>query len=107
MSASEREGCNNVFKYGTFNLTALLSLARQLRRKKCFCDLSQTPKSGSLNWAIFLSFEDGIEWVFRSPRQDHGFQAGFAELLLASEAATLKFVRKNSRIPVPEVYAYR
>lgn len=96
----------NVFKYGTFDLSAVLSLAQQLREKKCFCDLSQTPKSGSLNWAIFLSFEDGIEWVFRSPRLD-GVSIGFAELLVASEAATLRFVKENSRIPVPEVYAYR
>lgn len=96
----------NVFKYGTFNLLAVLSLAQQVRGKKCFCDLSQTPKSGSLNWAIFLSFEDGIKWVFRSPRLD-GVGPGFAQLLVASEAATLRFVKENSQIPVPKVYAYR
>ncbi|KAK6445562.1 hypothetical protein FP744_10001810 [Trichoderma asperellum] len=25
------------------------------------------PKCGSLNWVIFVTFDDGIEWVFRSP----------------------------------------
>ncbi|KAF2191286.1 hypothetical protein K469DRAFT_720275 [Zopfia rhizophila CBS 207.26] len=68
--------------------------------------MSQKPKSGSLNWAIILSFDDGVEWVFRSPRTHYGLDEETAGVLLASEAATLKYIRKHSSIPVPEVYSY-
>ena len=50
-----------------FNLPALLDRASRLRNVPCFCDLPRRPISGGLNWVIFLTFEDGVEWVFRSP----------------------------------------
>lgn len=97
----------NVFLHAKFNLHALLRLAERLRKRACSCNLSQKPKSGSLNWAIVLSFDDGVEWIFRSPRTCYGIRNDIAGLLLASEAATLKFIKKNSSIPVPDVFYYR
>ena len=56
-----------LLRIAKFNIPALLEHGSQLRNVPCSCDLTQRPLSGSLNWAIFLSFEDGVEWVFRSP----------------------------------------
>ena len=49
-----------------------------------------------------------MEWVLRSPRDDGVIKSNETNLLLlASEAATLKYIKANSTIPVPEVFAYR
>ena len=46
--------------------------------------------------------------MLRSPRNDGAIQSDEMNcLLLASEAATLKYIKANSIIPVPEVLAYR
>jgi len=46
--------------------------------------------------------------VLRSPRDDDAIKSDKTNLLLlASEAATLMYIRANSKIPVPEVFAYR
>ena len=99
----------SIFKYADFSVSALRHLASQLRDgKACICDTSQVPACGSFNWAILLSFVDGVEWVLRSPRDDGAIQSDEANsLLLASEAATLKYIKANSTIPGPEVFAYR
>ncbi|KFA74842.1 hypothetical protein S40288_03523 [Stachybotrys chartarum IBT 40288] len=66
------------------------------------------PKSGCLNWVIFITFDDGVEWVFRSPRSDLlGFYSDeTASKILVSEASTLMFLKANTSIPVPEVYSF-
>ena len=99
----------SIFKYANFSVSALCCLASQLyERQACICDTSQVPACGSFNWAIRLSFVDGVEWVLRSPRDDGAIQSNKTNsLLLASEAATLRYIKANSAIPVPEVFAYR
>jgi hypothetical protein len=97
----------NIFLHAKFNLQALLRLAERLRNRPCSCNLSQKPLSGSLNWVIFLTFDDGVEWLFRSPRTYYGLDEEIAGRLLASEAATLKYIKENSSIPVLEVFSYR
>ncbi|OJD12882.1 hypothetical protein AJ78_06597 [Emergomyces pasteurianus Ep9510] len=106
MSSSSKRP--EVFRYANFNVSALCSLATQLRNGSlCDCDLSQVPAGGSLNWAISILFIDGVEWVLRSPREDGAVQCHETNsTLLASEAATLKYIRANSTIPVPQVFAY-
>ncbi|KAJ0415441.1 hypothetical protein BJY00DRAFT_317865 [Aspergillus carlsbadensis] len=97
-----------IFTYARFNITALLSLARSIRGKNCSCDETQRPESGSLNWAIFIAFEDGVEWVFRSPRRSFGLPKATASEVLLSEVATMKYLRETagSGIPVPGVFSY-
>ncbi|KJZ73728.1 hypothetical protein HIM_06846 [Hirsutella minnesotensis 3608] len=97
-----------IFLCARFNLDALLSLAGSIRGRTCTCDVSAAPKTGSLNWAVFVSFEDGIEWVFRSPRTGpHAIVSEeSARKMLVSEAATLKFLRACSPVPVPEVFSF-
>ncbi|KAF5005922.1 hypothetical protein FDECE_7680 [Fusarium decemcellulare] len=96
----------NIFFHADFNLGQLLQLAEQLRRQPCTCDDSQTPKAGGLNWVIFLKFYDGVEWVFRAPCSFYTAAQGVTRRLLASEAATLKYIREHTSIPVPEVFHY-
>ena len=98
-----------VFQYADFNVLALCRLVSKLRGGQyCFCDTSQVPSCGSFNWTILISFHDGVEWVLRSPRDDGVIQSDEINLLLlASEAATLMYIRANSAIPIPEVFAYR
>ncbi len=97
------------FQYAEFNAPALYRLVSSLRGgQRCFCDTSQIPACGSFNWTILISFHDGVEWVLRSPRDDGAIKSDETNLsLLASEAATLMYIRANSTIPVPEVFAYR
>lgn len=97
----------NVFFYADFNLGQLLQLAERLRRQPCTCSDSQMPTAGALNWVIFLEFDDGVEWAFRAPCSSYAAAQGVTGRLLASEAATLKYVGEHTSIPVPEVFHYR
>lgn len=61
-----------------------------------------------MNWAIFVSFDDGLDWVFRSPRSGSTFVSEeSAQKMLLSEVATLKFLREQTSVPIPEVYSFR
>lgn len=97
----------NIYRHARFNLAALLRLAGTLRKQPCTCDETQTPWSGAFSWAILLTFADGVEWVFRSPKPE-GVEISrtTACRVLTSEAATLKCVRQSTSIPVPEVFHY-
>ncbi|KFY41658.1 hypothetical protein V494_02856 [Pseudogymnoascus sp. VKM F-4513 (FW-928)] len=95
-----------VFLYAHFNLRALLETATQLRHTPCSCDPAQKPRSGSLNWAISLIFDDTVEWIFRSPRESPDVLAETVAELLESEVATMKYVKLHSSIPVPEVFCH-
>ncbi len=99
----------NIFKYADLDVPALCHLVGKLRGvQACICDTFQFPVCGSYNWTILVLFPDGVEWVLRSPRDDGAIRSdGTNILLLASEAATLKYIKANSTIPVPEVFAYR
>lgn len=98
----------NLFRHATFDVHALRQLASSLREgRPCSCDITQVPADGSLYWAAFLVFDDGVEWVFRSPWRDGAIRSEKTiQDLLASEAATLKYIKSYSDIPVPEVYTY-
>jgi len=99
----------SIFQYADFNAPALCRFVSKLRGgQHCFCDTSQVPAYSSFNWTILVSFRNGVEWVLRSPRDDGAIKSDETNLLLlASEAATLIYIRANSTIPVPEVFAYR
>lgn len=78
--AQQRE---NIFACGKFDVTALLQIARHIRQVPCWCDEGRRPTGGSVNWVIFVFFEDGVEWVFRSPscgRVESVFCCGSASL---------------------------
>lgn len=103
---------DDVFRFATFDVDALCHLASRLRDDlPCTCNLDQSPAKGSFNWVIFLAFEDGVEWVLRSPYIDPNIQTLIPEdicaKLLESEVATLKYIGLHTDIPVPTVYSYR
>ncbi|OOF98680.1 hypothetical protein ASPCADRAFT_504297 [Aspergillus carbonarius ITEM 5010] len=104
MSATEKPV---IFTYADFNLPALCSRASKLRQGiPCICDPAQRPASGSFNWAVFISFEDTVRWVFRSPHSRAFMPMEMGKKLLSSEAATLRYLKAHSDIPVPEIYDY-
>ncbi|PYH34767.1 RNase H domain-containing protein [Aspergillus neoniger CBS 115656] len=93
--------------YADFDLEAVCRRASTLRQGiSCTCDPSQHPASGSFNWAIFILFRDGVQWVFRSPHPRTFMPLDIGMKLLASKAATLRYLKTHSDIPVPEVYDY-
>ena len=106
---SQPSGQENIFRHSRFDVQALCRKASELREgQRCSCNRSQIPMSGSFNWAIYLSFDDGEQWVLRSPRLDGGIKSQEANSrLLASEAATLRYLKNHSRIPVPDIHSYK
>lgn len=97
-----------IFKHSPFNLESLLTLSTAIRGRKSTCNTSTSPMTGLLNWAICVCFDDDVEWIFRSPRLiNHAILSERTALkMLSSEAATLKYLRAHTTIPVPEVYSY-
>ncbi|KAJ5188407.1 hypothetical protein N7472_007421 [Penicillium cf. griseofulvum] len=96
-----------IFTYAKFDLQSLCRQASALRQSiVCSCDPDERPTTGGFNWAIFLFFEDGVRWVFRSryPRSFMPMEMGMK--LLSSETATLRYIRAYSDILVLEVYDY-
>lgn len=91
-----------IFQYNDFDVLALCQLAGKMRNLLYSCDLNQRPMCGGFNWAVFVLFADGIQWVLRSPVQNH---PGVVKLL-SSEAATLRYLKIYTDIPVPDVYSY-
>ncbi|EEQ31642.1 hypothetical protein McanMca71_004402 [Microsporum canis] len=92
--------------HGRLNVPALIRLAKRLRNTTCTYDPSQTPLAGCFNWAVVLSFDDGVEWLLRSPRTSYALNETTAGAVLVSEVATLRYIKQNSSIPVPDVYHY-
>ncbi|KAL1850970.1 hypothetical protein VTK73DRAFT_9588 [Phialemonium thermophilum] len=99
-----------IFTYGEFNLDALLALASRLRSRPCTADSSRMPMIGSLNLVVFVAFDDGVEWVYRSPKLSGSLGRTMADetasKLLVSEVATLRYLRTQCAVPVPEVYSF-
>lgn len=96
-----------MFCYARFDLRKLIQLAERIRGRPCTYDNSQIPKRGASNFVVLIEFDDGVEWVFRAPCFDLISSQSSINRLLASEAATLKYIKEHSSIPVPEVYHYR
>ena len=95
-----------IFSHTAFNQAALIKHVEELRGARCYCDDSQTPMSGSHNWAIVLTFDDGdVDWIFRSPRPDNGISEETMVKLIESEVASIKQSRLNG-IPVVDVKSY-
>ncbi|UKZ65831.1 uncharacterized protein TrAtP1_007021 [Trichoderma atroviride] len=99
---------DRIFYFADFNLEALLSLSEQLRGRKCTCNVTKMPKCSSLNWVIFVTFDDGVEWVFRCPMagRNNVYSDETSSKIVNSEASTLMYLKAHTSIPVPEVYSY-
>ncbi|CAI7628747.1 unnamed protein product [Penicillium crustosum] len=107
MDQSTRKCEYPVFQYSNFDVSAICQLAGEMRKLSCTCDLNQRPMCGGFNWAVSLLFADGIQWVLRSPAQNHPdlSERSIIKLLL-SEAATLRYLKIYTDIPVPDLRSY-
>ncbi|OAA56353.1 Aminoglycoside phosphotransferase [Niveomyces insectorum RCEF 264] len=48
--------------------------------------MNARPMTGSMNWAIVVAFEDGVEWIFRSPRPQRRNEIGVPYILQSKTA---------------------
>ena len=65
------------------------------------------PRYGTLNLVLPVEFSDGLRWAFRIPW--NGTKDKFDSLSqesLTNESQLMKFLKKETIIPVPSVYAY-
>jgi hypothetical protein len=71
------------------------------------CTVIQPPNCGSFNLLYTLEFQDGVKWVLRIPCPgENGHFTPAASRLIRSEAMTMNFVRENTSIPIPKIYAF-
>lgn len=101
---------DNIFKWALWNPGAIASIARSMRNgMACTYDPIQKPVGGAFNWAVFFVFENGEQWVLRSPydKKKSGIAPALSVSLIKSEVATLKYLKKYTSIPVPTVHAFR
>lgn len=71
------------------------------------CKVLYPPLTGSYHILYRLEFSDGVSWMFKVPIT--GYQAQFDELAanaLTSEAMTMRLLKRQTSIPVPEVYSF-
>jgi Phosphotransferase enzyme family len=71
------------------------------------CAVNQTTYAyGGVNILFELCFDDGTYWLARILLPDKAYPVQGKDYVLESEAATLRFLRHKTTIPVPTVYAY-
>lgn len=72
------------------------------------CKVLPKVDCGSYNAVLSLSFIDGLVWVIKIPSRGHSedWIEGFDTSSLESEAQTMRMIRRETSIPVPEVFAF-
>ena len=80
--------------------TEILDAGHQLS-----CEIDPEPLNGSYNLIYILRWSDGTRWVVRIP--GHGCQFEMLDAArMESEYGTMELIRKNTTVPVPQVYYY-
>ncbi|KAK4613468.1 hypothetical protein CLAFUW4_09198 [Fulvia fulva] len=89
------------------NWPALLHKASQ-GNNGVSCKLSEKYSHGINNLVRKLEFADGTQWVARLPLPElpDAHEVVNPEHRLQVDIATMKYIRKHTSIPVPEVFAY-
>jgi hypothetical protein len=59
-------------------------------------------KMGSLNFAITIQFDDGVEWIIKAPLETNETSLN----RMGSEVATLLCLDELNDIPFPKMHAY-
>ncbi|KAA8913791.1 kinase-like domain-containing protein [Sphaerosporella brunnea] len=97
----------------SINFQLLGPLAVGVRRKRspgiardCQCTVIQPPKPGSFNLVYILEFSDGVKWVIRIPLPEDGGPVPESSRSLYSEIMTTVWIRRNTSIPMPEIYDF-
>ena len=100
--------------FQTINVNALTMIASKLRGGiSCFVRPFRYDKAflrsamGAINLHLELVFDDGLSWMARLKRRNTStLPAAVQPYLIRSEVATYSFLRKETKVPVPEVFAY-
>ena len=71
------------------------------------CIVHPSPMNGTYNITFELQFSDGVRWILKVPMDGHGdsFQPVNQQALI-SEARTMQFIKSETTIPVPTIYAF-
>ena len=91
------------------NWAALQDYAVNLKNSKCEKPTTQTCyippiyNKGGLHLAIILEFNDGTKWVARIQLNELTSEL---EKRLLHEVHTMKIIREQTEVPVPEVFGY-
>jgi hypothetical protein len=83
------------------NVPALLPLAVEARGCTGICSFVDW-QMGSLNFAITIQFDDGVEWIIKAPLETNETSLH----RMGSEVATLLFLRELDGVPAPKMHAY-
>jgi hypothetical protein len=89
----------NYSDVGQFNQILQLAVGARGTKHKC---LFGQRLSGAFNVAFCLKFEDGVEWIFKAPKNIESASTA----RLDSEIATLKFLQNVGNLPVPRVHDF-
>ncbi|PWW74573.1 hypothetical protein C7212DRAFT_365118 [Tuber magnatum] len=100
--------------FQAIDVNALTMAASELRGGvSCFVkhfrfdEASLRPAMGAINLHLELLFDDGLSWMARLKRRNTStLPAAVQPYLIRSEVATYSFLRKETKVPVPEVFAY-
>jgi len=71
------------------------------------CTILSPPLFGSYHIVFVLKFSDGLQWVLKVPAT--GYRDRFTEVAaraLTSEALTMRLLKSETTVPVPEVYSF-
>lgn len=105
------------------NLKAVLQLATDTRTRmkgrktlrstiiKSFrniniCKIESQYMAGSFNIVIPIKFRDGVQWLLRVPANGGSRWDEQSSRALASEVFTMKYIRRKTSVPVPQIYGY-
>jgi hypothetical protein len=90
-------------------LDNLSNLASSVRNQIPCEPLKAQSFSGTSHFVCFICFDDGIEWVARIPNKALSLQCPLPKEdidCFASEISTLRWLRDNTSVKVPELYAW-
>jgi hypothetical protein len=71
------------------------------------CRIIPEPLFGSHHILFQIEFTDGVRWLLKVPA--NGYQGAFDEMSassLRSEALTMRLIKRETTVPVPEVYGF-
>jgi aminoglycoside phosphotransferase (APT) family kinase protein len=92
-------------KFFNVHIDAVMTLARSVRNGMP-CKVSDEFAHGIDNVAFKVEFEDEVEWICRVHGEEENVSTTYTTAKLNSAVATMRYIKANSSIPVPTIYAH-
>jgi aminoglycoside phosphotransferase (APT) family kinase protein len=92
-------------KFSNVHIDAVMALACSLRAGMT-CKVSDEFAHGVDNVAFKVTFEDRVEWICRVHGEEDSVSTAYTTAKLNSAVATMRYIKSNSSIPVPTIYAH-